>query len=133
MVTAMRTLSPRSRSRRFTEKVLTRRRSPKPLGAVGRPPSGGYRAEFAIGQRVRVINAHPGSHTRAPRYVRGHVGEVVLQHGGHIFADANAAGDRRGAHLYSVRFLARELWGATAAARDSVIVDLWEPHLEAVT
>ena len=86
---------------------------------------------FAIGQRVRVINAHPTGHTRAPR-VRGHVGEVILQHGGHIFADAHAAGDRRGAHLYAVRFLARELWGESAAARDSVMVDLWEPHLDAV-
>ena len=86
---------------------------------------------FSIGQRVRVINIHPTGHT-ARRAVRGHVGEVVLQHGGHVFADANAAGDRRGAHLYGVRFLARELWGDAAAARDSVMVDLWEPHLDAV-
>ena len=50
-----------------------------------------------------------------------------------IFLPMPMAPDRRGAHLYSVRFLARELWGATVAVRDSVIVDLWEPHLEAVT
>ena len=116
------------------KKVLTPAKVAETLGRGG-PASHPVDTvpEFAIGQRVRVINAHPTGHTRAPRYVRGHVGEVVLQHGGHIFADANAAGDRRGAHLYSVRFLARELWGATAAARDSVIVDLWEPHLETVT
>lgn len=116
------------------EKVLTPAKVAETLGRGG-PAT--YPLDtaphFAIGQYVRVINSHPTSHTRAPRYVRGHLGEVVVQHGGHIFADANAVGQRCGAHLYSVRFLARELWGETAAAHDSVIVDLWEPHLEPVT
>jgi nitrile hydratase len=33
-------------------------------------------------------------------------------------------------HLYSVRFAAREFWGAQAAAADSVFLDLWDDHLE---
>ncbi|MBM3626776.1 MAG: nitrile hydratase subunit beta, partial [Alphaproteobacteria bacterium] len=33
--------------------------------------------------------------------------------------------------LYSVRFDARELWGADAPRRDAVFIDLWEPYLEA--
>lgn len=85
---------------------------------------------FGIGDIVQARNLHPAGHTRLPRYVRGHVGEVVLHHGGHVFADASAAGDRRGEHLYTVRFSVRELWGEDAAAHDTVMVDLWEPYLE---
>lgn len=87
-------------------------------------------ARFGVGDRVRARNLHPAGHTRAPRYVRGHAGTVVLHHGGHVFADASASGERRGEHLYTVRFMAREIWGADAAEGDSVMVDLWEPHLE---
>lgn len=86
---------------------------------------------FAVGQRVRTVNRHPQGHTRLPRYARGHVGEVVLHHGAHVFADSNAhfRGEQP-QHLYAVRFSAQELWGADAAPRDSVTLDLWEPHLE---
>ncbi len=31
---------------------------------------------------------------------------------------------------YCVRFDARELWGPTAPARDSLYIDLWEDYLE---
>jgi nitrile hydratase len=84
---------------------------------------------FAVGDRVRARMINPAGHTRSPRYVRGHVGEVALHHGGHVFADANAHGERRGEHLYTVRFDAKDLWGPDAFA-GAVMVDLWEPHLE---
>jgi nitrile hydratase beta subunit len=87
-------------------------------------------AKFTAGQRVRVRNMHPAGHTRAPRYVRGHVGIVDRDHGVFVFADANAAGNRIGEHCYSVRFEARELWGSEAPAHDVVHVDLWDDHLE---
>jgi nitrile hydratase len=38
--------------------------------------------------------------------------------------------DKKPQHCYSVRFAARELWGASASARDSVYVDLWDDHLD---
>jgi nitrile hydratase len=72
---------------------------------------------------------HPAGHTRAPRYVRGHTGEVVRLHGAHVFPDSNALG--RGENpqwLYTVRFTAKELWGR--ANDDTVMLDLWEPYLE---
>lgn len=86
---------------------------------------------FQVGQRVRARNLHPVGHTRLPRYVRGHNGEIVLTHGGHVFPDSNAhfQGEQP-QHLYSVRFSARELWGPDAPARDSVTVDLWEAYLD---
>ncbi len=85
---------------------------------------------FAVGDPVRVLNNHPLEHTRAPRYVRGCRGEVAAHHGCHVLPDANARGERIGAHLYSVRFEAAELWGMDGACEDAVYVDLWEPYLE---
>lgn len=93
--------------------------------------SEGQPAGFAVGQRVRARNINPAGHTRLPRYVRGHVGTIMLDHGPHVFADDHA--HFRGEnpqHLYNVRFEAAELWGADAAFRGDVRVDLWESHLE---
>lgn len=85
---------------------------------------------FAVGDRVRVINAHPTGHTRMPRYVRGHLGTIGLHHGAHVFADASAAGDHSVAHhLYNVAFTAEELWGLDGQG-GAVHLDLWEPYLE---
>ena len=88
-------------------------------------------AAFAIGQKIRVKIMSPMTHTRAPRYVRGHVGEVVKILGTHVFPDSNAVS--RGENpqwLYTVRFTTKELWGH--ANDDSVMLDLWEPYLEPV-
>jgi nitrile hydratase len=86
-------------------------------------------AAFAIGQKLRVKIINPATHTRAPRYVRGHTGEVVKVHGAHVFPDSNAVG--RGENpqwLYTLRFTAKELWNH--ATDDTVMLDLWEPYLE---
>ena len=85
---------------------------------------------YKIGDRVRVINAHPAGHTRMPRYVRGRVGTIDHFNGIHVFADASALGHREGQPQYSVRFSAQELWGGDAPAADGVYLDLWEPYLE---
>jgi nitrile hydratase subunit beta len=83
---------------------------------------------FSIGQCVRAHNRHPTGHTREPRYVRGRVGVIHAHHGAHVFPDRSAAGERVAQHLYTVRFEAAELWGASA--RSAVYVDLWEDYLE---
>ncbi len=88
-------------------------------------------AAFAMGQKVRVKIMNPMTHTRSPRYVRGHVGEVVKIHGAHVFPDSNAL--CRGENpqwLYTVCFTAKELWNR--ATDDTVMLDLWEPYLEPV-
>ncbi len=88
---------------------------------------------FQAGQPVRVRNFHPKSHTRAPRYVRSRSGRVLAHYGAHIFPDLHSArGEKRPAHLYSVRFEAGELWGEQdAEGRSAVYVDLFEPYLQA--
>jgi nitrile hydratase len=88
-------------------------------------------ARFAAGDRVRTREMNPRTHTRLPRYVRGHAGEVVTVHGCHVFPDAHAHGGGEDPQwLYTVRFSARELWGDGADPAAAVSVDAWEPYLE---
>jgi nitrile hydratase len=89
-------------------------------------------ALFKAGDRVRTKNIHPKTHTRLPRYVRGHVGEVVMVHGCHVFPDAVALDmhDEDPQWLYVVRFDARELWGDDADPTVTVSIDAFEPYLE---
>ena len=88
-------------------------------------------ARFAAGDRVRARTINPATHTRLPRYVRGHVGTVTGVHGCHVFPDANAHGHGPDPQwLYTVRFDARELWGDEADATVTVSTDAFEPYLE---
>jgi len=87
--------------------------------------------KFRAGDRVVARNIHPAGHTRLPRYARGRQGVVERDHGVFIFPDTNAMSrDKKPQHLYSVRFAARELWGSGVSARDNVIVNLWDDHLD---
>ncbi|MEL7542848.1 MAG: nitrile hydratase subunit beta [Pseudomonadota bacterium] len=86
---------------------------------------------FSVGDPVRTKNISPHGHTRLPRYARARRGVVVRHHGAHVFPDSNARGEGEAPnHLYAVRFTARELWGADAHAKDTVVLDLWENYLE---
>jgi nitrile hydratase beta subunit len=89
------------------------------------------RPQFKVGQRVRARNMNPAGHTRLPRYARGKVGVIGIDHGVYTFSDTNAhfQGEKR-QHVYSVRFAARELWGEHASARDSVHLDMFDDYLE---
>lgn len=87
-------------------------------------------ARFKPGERVRVRNAHPVTHTRMPRYCRGKAGVIHSDHGVYVFPDTHALGlGPKPQHCYSVRFTAGELWGA--ARKDCVHIDLWDDYLEA--
>lgn len=84
---------------------------------------------FAVGDRVRVSPMNPATHTRAPRYVRGHTGIVAAFHGCHVLPDTSA--HDKGEHpapLYNVAFSAHDLWGPDTTAA-GVNVDLFEPYL----
>jgi nitrile hydratase subunit beta len=88
---------------------------------------------FSSGDRVRARNLHPKGHTRLPRYVRGHAGEIVSWHGAHVFPDSNAMGHGEAPqHLYTVRFAGTELWGADADPTLTVSVEAWESYLELI-
>lgn len=88
-------------------------------------------AMFRVGDRVRARNINPLTHTRLPRYVRGHIGAVVATRGCHVLPDSNAHGAGEDPRwLYTVSFEARELWGPDADPTLSVSVDAFEPYLE---
>ena len=86
---------------------------------------------FKPGDRVVTRNMNPPGHTRIPRYVRGKRGIIERVHGVFVYPDTNAhGGGEQPQPVYSVRFDARELWGPTALARDTLYIDLWEDYLE---
>jgi nitrile hydratase subunit beta len=88
-------------------------------------------ARFAAGDRVRARNMHPATHTRLPRYVRGHLGTVENVRDCHVFPDTHAHGlGEQPQWLYTVRFDARELWGDDADPTASVSIDAFEPYLD---
>ena len=88
-------------------------------------------AQFKPGDKVRAKNINPPSHTRLPRYVRGHVGTVESVIGCHVFPDSNATGAGENPQwLYTVVFKGSELWGPDGDPTSQVSVDAWEPYLE---
>jgi nitrile hydratase subunit beta len=93
----------------------------------------GATPRFAPGDRVRTRNDHPLHHTRLPRYARGKVGTIQIDHG--IFFTPDTVAHDLGEKpqpLYSVSFAARELWGPDAPAADTMRVDIWDEFLEKV-
>jgi nitrile hydratase subunit beta len=89
-------------------------------------------ARFAAGDRVRARTIHPPTHTRLPRYVRGHIGIVERVLGCHVFPDSNATGAGENPQwLYTVTFDGAVLWGESSDPGLTVSVDAWEPYLEA--
>ena len=104
------------------DRVMTR-------GSFSRPAPAP--ARFKPGDRVRAKNIHPVSHTRLPRYVRGHVGVVERLHGSHVFPDTVVAGQGESPQwLYTVCFDSRELWGDDADPTVKVSIDAFEPYLD---
>jgi hypothetical protein len=95
----------------------------------GRPTT--TEAKFKIGDKVRCKNIHPTTHTRLPRYVRGHVGVIELNHGTHVFPDTvSIDGEENPQWLYTVVFTSQELWGDDADPTIKISIDAFEPYLE---
>ncbi len=88
-------------------------------------------ARFAAGERVRTKNIHPATHTRLPRYARGHVGVIEAVRGCHVFPDSAALGKGENPQwLYTVLFEGRELWGDNAEPSLKISIEAFEPYLE---
>lgn len=88
---------------------------------------------FKPGDRVRARNMNPVTHTRLPRYARGKIGTIHLDHGVFVTPDTAAHGlGEHPQHVYCVAFAAQELWGEGAAPQDKVYIDLWDDYLERV-
>jgi nitrile hydratase len=89
-------------------------------------------AKFKPGDRVRAKNIHPLTHTRLPRYVRGHIGIVERDHGCQVFPDSAATGAGENPQwLYTVVFEGPDLWGPDSDPTVKISIDAFEPYLEA--
>jgi nitrile hydratase subunit beta len=100
-------------------------------GSFGRPAPAP--ARFKVGEHVRAKNIHPPTHTRLPRYARGHTGVIEAIRGCHVFPDSTAIGAGENPQwLYTVRFDGRELFGEAADPTLKVSIEAFEPYLEAV-
>jgi nitrile hydratase subunit beta len=105
---------------------------PFPLARPSVEPhvEGGGGQRFAVGDRVRVVAADHGGHSRCPGYVRGRTGTVVRLDDRSSLPDVEAHSSRRVLEgTYGVRFAARDLWD-DADASAAVHVDLWDSYLE---
>ena len=88
-------------------------------------------ARFKIGDRVRTKNIHPATHTRLPRYARGKVGVIQMQHGCHMYPDSVATDEGDNPQwLYTVVFEGHELWGPDADPTSKISIDAFEPYLD---
>jgi nitrile hydratase len=88
-------------------------------------------AKFRAGDRVRMKNINPPTHTRLPRYARGRVGVVEAQRGCHVYPDSVVIGQGENPQwLYTVVFDGRELWGPDADPTLKVSIEAFEPYLE---
>jgi nitrile hydratase beta subunit len=98
-------------------------------GSYGRPSP--HPARFTPGARVRAKTINPATHTRLPRYARGHVGVVEAIRGYHVFPDAVVKGEGENPQwLYTVVFDGRDLWGEQSDPALKVSIEAWEPYLE---
>ncbi len=88
-------------------------------------------AKFKPGDRVRTKNMHPATHTRLPRYTRGHVGVVERVLGCQVFPDSAAMElGENPQWLYTVVFEGAELWGPEADPTVKISIDAFESYLE---
>src|SRR6185312_7963796 len=88
-------------------------------------------ARFRQGDRVKMRNINPETHTRLPRYARGKLGTVEAIRGCHVYPDTAALGDHEHAEwLYTVVISARELWGEEADPNVKVSIEACEPYLD---
>jgi nitrile hydratase beta subunit len=117
-------VAPRSMTRADLDRPQTR-------GSFSRLPP--REARFKPGDRVRMKNINPPSHTRLPRYVRGHEGLIEAVRGCHVFPDSVTTGRGEDPQwLYTVVFDGRELWGAHSDPTLRISVEAFEPYLEPV-
>lgn len=88
------------------------------------------RPAYAPGDKVKTTSFGFRGHTRLPQYARGREGRIESFRGAHILPDTNMVGDGPAQPLYSVSFLAADLWLEAAGRKDRVYLDLWESYLE---
>ncbi|MGE0684628.1 MAG: SH3-like domain-containing protein [Candidatus Binatia bacterium] len=89
--------------------------------------------KFKSGDKVRIRIGSPPHHFRTPAYIQGKIGVVAAIHGAFRNPEALAhGGDGLPKQpLYLVRFDQAAVWESyTAAPKDTLFIDIYEPWLE---
>ncbi|MDP6175499.1 MAG: nitrile hydratase subunit beta, partial [Rhodospirillales bacterium] len=88
-------------------------------------------ATYKEGDRVTVLRDVPlAGHTHLPMYLRGTDGTVITDLGLFRFPDESGTdGIDILQHLYSVRFMATDIWGEDADPAHSLNFNLWDYNL----
>jgi len=101
---------------------------PRIVPADSEPPEP---ARFKIGDRVRIVAIDRQGHNRLPGYLRGQVGTITADRGQVDLPDALAAREsRRPQPVYTVEFLARELWGNPETGGDRISAEIFQAYIE---
>lgn len=89
-------------------------------------------AQFEVGQSIMVRNLHEEGHNRLPAYLNGKPGVVHIHHGAHRDPGPSANEQvEKGAHLYTVQFDGKDVWGPDHEPTDVIYADLFESYIEA--
>src|SRR5262249_32285982 len=88
-------------------------------------------ARFKVGDRVRIGTIDRQGHNRLPGYLRGQRGTIPAERGDVDFPDALAARTARWPQpVYTVEFLAREVWGNPEAGDDRISAEIFQAYIE---
>jgi nitrile hydratase beta subunit len=103
-----------------------------PPPVMNKQPEVPLESLFHIGDMVRIRSVNPEGHTRLPRYLRGQVGTITAERGIFDFPDALAARTgRRPQPVYTVEFLARDVWGARVTSDDRLSAEIFQDYIAA--
>lgn len=87
---------------------------------------------YRIGDTIRIVSTNFEGHTRLPRYLRGQIGTITDARGIYDFPDALAARTgRRPQPVYTVEFLAQDVWGDGAAPDDRLSAEIFQDYIDA--
>lgn len=90
-------------------------------------------AKFKVGDRVKIKNVSPGSHSRLPGNLKGRVAEVVKVYEGaftYFFPTEDGLGTPM--PVYSLAFKPEDLWDASVSESNVVYYnDIFEAYVEA--
>ncbi len=85
---------------------------------------------FKVGDRIRARNVNPAKHTRLPRYVRGKIGTIELDHGVFVLPDPMAhGGGETPQHVYNGRFTPIGFGGPVGSPPAPFGTDLWDAYI----
>jgi nitrile hydratase len=89
-------------------------------------------ALFRVGDEVKIRSFDTQGHNRLPNYLRGQTGTITAERGLTDLPDALAArAGRKPQPVYTVEFLARDVWGDPTASDDRLSAEIFQDFIEA--